>query len=335
MKPAVFKNQKPVPLDMQMACLRGEGSQLIAGGFDGVVRRYQVDVMSLVSAGVCNGLTGWVTGLDQRPNGFVVGVDSHGNAMSWKGGTMQWSRPGLSQGWLRAVACSPDGSLVAVAARDGFVRLLRTGTGATLKEVSLSDDLMCVAWSRDSSRLAVGTLHGGVAVLSSSLVEIGKFDIPGFFKVDRLQTVGGIRRLIWGHENATLVAMGAEPRTGGFVQALPRVVVTDSRGKVLHDLKLGGENEGYALDAAWHPDGWLAVVSSGQPGTGKLHQIDTATGKSLASVGVVNPHGLAMVSDQRIVVLATNANSSGNGKVKDSGGTYRGNHSVLQPITTV
>jgi hypothetical protein len=93
--------------------------------------------------------------------------------------------------------------------------------------------------------------------------------------------------------------------------------------------------EGYELDSAWHPNGWLAVVTSGQPGTGKLHQIDVSSGKAIASVPVVNPHGIAVVSEQLLVVLATNANSSGNGKVKDSEGTYRGNHSVLQPVTSV
>ena len=335
MKPAVFKLQKPVPLDAQMACLRGDGPNLIAGGFDGVARRYRADGMSIVATGAFNGLTGWLTGIDQLPGGVVAGVDSHGNAMSWKGDARLWSRQSLSAGWLRAAANSPDGKFVAIAARDGFLRLLRTDTGATHKELSLGDDLMSLAWSRDGSRLAVGNLHGGVVVLSSGLTVTGKFDIPGFFKIDRLQAVGGIRRLAWGPDDATLVAMGAEPRTGGFVQAIPRVAVTDAHGKLMHDLKLGGENEGFALDSAWHPDGWLAVVTSGQPGTGKIHQIDVLSGKALASVPVVNPHGITMVSRQLMVVLATNANSSGNGKVKDSGGTYRGNHSVLQPVTAV
>lgn len=335
MKPAMFKLQKPVPLDVQMACLRGDGPNLTVGGFDGIARRYRVDGMSLIASGTSNGLTGWVTGIDQRLDGLVVGIDSHGNAMGWKGDTRLWSRPGISPGWLRALAYSPDGNFVAIAARDGFVRLLRTDTGANHKELSLGDDLMSLAWSRDGSRLAVGNLHGGVVILSKGLSEMAKFDIPGFFKIDRLQAVGGIRRLAWGPDDATLVAMGAEPRTGGFVQAIPRVAVTDSRGKVMHDLKLGGDNEGYALDAAWHPNGWLAVVTSGQPGTGKLHQIDVLSGKAIASVPVVNPHGIAVVSEQLLVVLATNANSSGNGKVKDSGGTYRGNHSVLQPVTAV
>ena len=76
MKPAVFKLQKPVPLDAQMACLRGDGPNLIAGGFDGVARRYRADGMSIVAAGAFNGLTGWLTGIDQLPGGFVVGIDS-------------------------------------------------------------------------------------------------------------------------------------------------------------------------------------------------------------------------------------------------------------------
>lgn len=96
MKPAMFKLQKPVPLDVQMACLRGDGPNLTVGGFDGIARRYRVDGMSLIASGTSNGLTGWVTGIDQRLDGLVVGIDSHGNAMGWNGDTRLWSRPGIS-----------------------------------------------------------------------------------------------------------------------------------------------------------------------------------------------------------------------------------------------
>jgi hypothetical protein len=192
---------------------------------------------------------------------------------------------------------------------------------------------MAVAWSHDGKRLAVGNLHGAVSIVSAGGSIEKSFELPGFFKVDRMQEVGGIRFLRWSPDNSMLMAGGAEPRTGGFVQAIPKVVCADPRGKVVHELKLGAENEGYALESAWHDDGWIGVVTSGQPGTGKLHQVDPVSGKALGAIPLVNPHGVFFAGKDLAVALATNAGSSGNGRVKDDKGGYRTNHSVLQAIS--
>lgn len=333
MKTASFKVLKPHSLDSQMACLAGSGARIATGGFDGTVRLFGMDGPSLKEAGTGTGLAGWVTSLDFGKGGFLAGVDSQGNAAAWRDGKPAWARAGLGATWLRKVAVSPDGETVAVVGRDGFLRLLAAGTGATRSERKLGDDLMSVAWSRDGKNLAVGNLHGVVTIVPIGGGAEKSFELPGFFKVDRMQEVGGIRFLRWAPDDSSIVAGGAEPRTGGFVQAIPKVVCADTQGKVRHDLKLGGDNEGYALEAAWHGDGWIAVVTSGQPGTGKLHQVDPEGGKALGSIAVVNPHGVFLPGKDLAVALATNSNSSGNGRVKDEKGGYRSNHSVLQGVS--
>lgn len=333
MKTASLKALKPFPLDSQMACLAGSGALAASGGFDASVRFFGVEDQTLRETGKGTGLVGWVTALAFGKGGLLAGVDSQGNAAAWRDGKPVWARAGLSAAWLRKVAVSPDGETVAVVGRDGFLRLLASDAGATRLERKLGDDLMALAWSHDGKRLAVGNLHGVVSIVSIAGSTEKSFELPGFFKVDRMQEVGGVRFLRWAPDNSMLVAGGAEPRTGGFVQAVPKVVCADPQGKVRHDLKLGGDNEGYALEAAWHDDGWIAVVTSGQPGTGKLHQVDPEAGKALASLPLVNPHGIFFAGKNLAVALATNANSSGNGRVKDDKGGYRTNHSVLQAVS--
>lgn len=333
MKAVTFKLLKPLALDSQMACLAGSGALAATGGFDGIVRVFTLDGVTARETTRGTGLTGWVTSLDFGMGGHLAGVDSHGNATLWRDGKAAWVRRGLSATWLRKVAFSPDGKWIATAGRDGFLRLLASETGEQRTDLKLGDDLMALAWSRDGQRLALGSLHGEVSIVSVKGVLEKSFPLPGFFKVDRMQEVGGIRFLHWGPGDSMVLAGGAEPRTGGFVQAFPRVVCADARGKVLQEFKLGGENEGYAIAAAWHGDGWLAVVTSGQPGTGKLHQVDPVGGKALGSIPLVNPHGIILPGNDQAMALSTNANSSGNGRVKDAGGTYRANHSVLQWVS--
>ena len=333
MKTATFKALKPLVLDSQMSCLAGSGAFAASGGFDGAIRLFGLEDQSLKETGKGTGLVGWVTSLAFGKGGLLAGTDSQGNAAAWRDGKPAWSRPALSGAWLRKVAGAPDGQMVAVVGRDGMLRVLAADSGATRVERKLGDDLMSLAWSHDGKRLAVGNLHGAVSIVSAGGSTEKSFELPGFFKVDRMQEVGGIRFLRWSPDNSMLMAGGAEPRTGGFVQAIPKVVCADPQGKVRHDLKLGGDNEGYALDADWHDEGWIAVVTSGQPGTGKLHQLDPVAGKALGTLALVNPHGIFLAGKNLAVALATNANSSGNGRVKDEKGGYRANHSVLQAIS--
>lgn len=332
MKTAVFKGLKPLNLDSQMACLASRGDLLAAGGFDGVARLFRLESRELKEAGACSGLSGWVTCLACGEGGLVAGADSQGNAMAWRGGKPLWSRKALSPSWLRKAAASPDGATLALAGRDGILRLLAMDSGATRAELPIGDDLMALAWSRDGKKLAVGSLRGGVTIVGAGGAKQASFEVPGFFKVVRLQEVGGIRVLEWGPGDSVLAAAGAEPVTGGFVEAIPKVVLLAPDGKVLHEAKLGTEKDGFALAGAWHPEGWLALVVSGQPGSGKLHQVDPGTGKPAGSLAVVNPHGLAFAGADLAFVLTTNANSSGNGRVKDDKGGYRANHSVLSGI---
>ena len=102
-------------------------------------------------------------------------------------------------------------------------------------------------------------------------------------------------------------------------------------GKLKQSLKIGADNDGYVHDAHWHKDGFVMAVTSGQPGIGKLvfHRPGDAQPFFLTTK-MPNCQSLAVHPDgQRLIVAATNANSSGNGRIKSKDNTYPANTSPL------
>jgi hypothetical protein len=93
----------------------------------------------------------------------------------------------------------------------------------------------------------------------------------------------------------------------------------------------GTTNEGYVLDLSWHKDGFVMAVTSGQPGQGKLffHRPGEAQ-PFFTTAKMANCHSLAVhPNGTRLVVSATNANSSGNGRPLTKAKEYPGNTSPL------
>ncbi|MFM8273227.1 MAG: hypothetical protein ACKODX_13005, partial [Gemmata sp.] len=95
------------------------------------------------------------------------------------------------------------------------------------------------------------------------------------------------------------------------------------------------DNEGYVTDMAWHPDGFVIFTTSGQPGQGKFHLWKPGAATTQFSGGKLpNCHSVALHPDgATVAVSATNANSSGNGRVKGTGGDYPENTSPIQVWT--
>jgi tricorn protease len=96
------------------------------------------------------------------PDGLVVWVTDAGGAHALEIGGDADGQPVASRqlaagaiGMVTRLAAAPDGSVVAVAARDGKLRLVDTASGA-VSELASSDDgaVTGLAWSRDSAWLA-------------------------------------------------------------------------------------------------------------------------------------------------------------------------------------
>lgn len=329
---------KPLTLDRQLAALRfsPDGKLLAGGDFEGRVVRWDASSATLTALPDLPGHHGWVQALAFAPDGSrLFTADSWGRmaARTIAGSDARplWAVEAAHPAWVRRLAVSPDGKTLASCSADGLVRLSSAATGARLRDWSLESDPLALAWRPDGGAVAVGDLHGQIHEYdASSGNRLRRLQAAEMYRLDRIQEVGGVRCLSYDPSGKTLAAAGCLPTSGGFVQGTPLLVFFDAAsGKLIQSLKIGTTNDGYVLDLHWHPGGFVMGVSSGQPGQGKLffHRPGDAAPFFLTPK-MVNCHALA-VHDRRLVVAATNANSSGNGRPKTKDMSYPGNSSPL------
>ncbi len=333
------KLAKSVDLDRQMVALRYSpcGKLLVAGDFDGMVRRWDASGDQLQSLAPLAGHGGWVTALVFHADGRrLFTSDSWGQLRAWPHAEAapqpSWAVAQAHDGWIRAIACSPDGQSVATCGSDKQIRLWSADDGGKRHEIAAGEDVYSLAF-HPSGALVSGDLKGVFkhwdAAAGKCLLE---FDARGMYLYDRLQDVGGVRTLAFDKAGTTLVCAGSQPKSGAFVQGSPLVLWFDwQSGALKHTLKLGGENDGFVYDMFLHQDGFLMAVSSGQPGSGKLffHSPD-AEQPFFAATTMANCHALAMhPAGHRLAVSATNSGSNGNGRQLNGNKEYPGNFSPL------
>jgi WD40 repeat protein len=329
---------KPLSPPTQVTRVRfaPDGKTLAAACFDGKVRRWDVTGKEPTELPTLGEHNGWVTDIAFGA-GTLFSCDSWGRLSAWQDANRLWSVEAAHDGWLRTLAVSPDGSKVATCGKDGFVRAWNAAEGKRLSETDAKTDVLSLYFAADGKRVFAGDLFGKIRqidLISSEQKVI--IEVKEFHKLDRIQDVGGVKCLMLSGDAKTLFAGGAEPKTGGFVQAIPLLVAFDAAsGKRLSQWKGATDAEGYVTDLAWHKDGFVIFTTSGQPGQGKFHIWKPGDEKTIFSGGKhPNCHSVALHPDgDKIAVSATNANSSGNGRVKGKGGEYPQNTSPIQMWT--
>ncbi len=173
--------------------------------------------------------------------------------------------------WIRRVAATPDGSVVASVADDMVCRLWNGKTGelghelrghAELTPHHFSSMLFACAVSPDGRLVATGDKVGHVNIWEiQSGSRIAQFDAPGFYTWDPVQrrhSIGGIRALAFSPDGSRL-AIGGIGRIGNIdhLDGKPRVEVFDWRKA--HRLgEAQGEGRGLIERLVFHPGGeWL------------------------------------------------------------------------------
>jgi WD40 repeat protein len=332
------KAAKPIPVDQQLCCVRlsPDGKRLVAGSFEGTVRRWDASASPPVESPALIGHNGWVQAMDFDSDGKrLFTADSWGRLTCWpidqKEPKPLWSVADAHDGWIHALAVSKGGAVVATGGRDRTIRITTPATGKAVCTLATDEDVLAVAFHPDGKSLMSGDLKGVVKQWDLATGKpVREMDARVMFLRDRIQDVGGVRCFAFSADGSTLFAGGSQPKTGAFVQGLPLVLAFDwktGQGKPVY--KGANDNEGYILDLRWHPDGFLIAVSSGQPGQGKLFFQRPGDAQPFFAQALPNPHSLTFFG-KRVVVSATNANSAGNGRVvgKDES-AYLGNYSPL------
>jgi WD40 repeat protein len=238
----------------------------------------------------------YVTSVAWTPAGVVSG-GYDGKLIWWDPDTRQAARivDEAHAKWIRRVAASPAGDLVASVADDMQIKLWEASTGR-LREAFTDHQpitphhypsmLYAVAFSPDGKRLATGDKVGHVAVWDvDTAAKVLTVESPGMYTWDprqRRHSIGGIRSLAFSHDGKWLAVGGI-----GLIENVDhlggpaRVEVFElASGKPLPELS-DNKHKGLVTQMRFTPnDRWL--VTAGGDHAGFVTIYDTATWKIAA-----------------------------------------------------
>lgn len=312
------------------------GRVLVAGGFDGRVRRWNTadEVASELPA--LNGHHAWIDGIAFRHDGeLLFTADSWGQLCGWssyaaESPEQKWKHDAAHDGWIRELAVSPDGQRLASCGSDQFVRIWSADDGVKQGEIAAGRDVLRLLWMPDGS-LFTGDDRGIVKHWNADGTLIRQFDASPLYTLSRLQDVGGVHALAVDRAGKLVAVGGTIPKNGGTVTGPPTVFVFDvATGEQKHKLTLGADSDCYVADVHFHDEGFLSVVTYGTPGAGQLVYVVPGEDKPLYVKKMPNLHSLSWhPNGQRLAVVATNPGSNGNGRPLDKEGNYIGNKSPI------
>lgn len=316
-----------------------EGTLLLGGGYDGLIRRWKFEGEAPAEIAPLKGFRGWVQAFALHPHEpLLYAADSWGRlacyAYADEHPVAKWELKTAHDGWIRTLAITPSGERLASAGNDRHVRVFDTRDGTLLHEVVASeDDIFAVAIHPDGKLVVSGDVFCRLKAWNLDTGECsGEFDAKKMHYYDRDQDVCGLRLLQFRDGGKTLLGAGAEPTQAGRGHGIPVIYFFDLQtGELTRRLEQGDANDGFIDDLVTHPDGFFMTVTTGQPGKGKMIFQRPEDDKPFVEyTKMSNTHSIALNADgKQFVVAATNRNSQGNGAVKDKDGNYVGNFSPL------
>ncbi|MBS0205503.1 MAG: hypothetical protein JSS49_21575 [Planctomycetes bacterium] len=342
------KEGKLLKPDRQLNSIRFTacGRFLLATGHDGTVRRFDATLDEMTELKPILGHNGWVqrVALPQPREGGATSDEVMFTVDSWgqlrcgsfvdETAAPRWSHAQAHDGWIQDIALSPSGKLVATCGIDRHVRVWSTADGTKLNEFTHPEwEALCVVFAPDEASVVSGDLSGVIRQWNLATGRMAReLKAADLHKSDRLQEVGGVRRMTFSPDGRQLLCAGTRPKNGGNVQGVPAILVFNwESGELVKSTELGKDGDVYVTDLMFHPEGFLMITISGNPGTGKLvfRRLDDEA-PFFETTKMPNCHSLALHPDHlRLAVVATNGGSNGNGRNLDKDGKYPGNYSPI------
>ena len=330
-----------IETDCQFRVIRftPDGKQLFAAGYDGTIHRWDVTGETPQPLTPLEGHHGWAESLlFAGENQLLLTTDSWGQLCAWnlqdEPPAVKWRNESAHDGWIRAASLATDGTLVATAGRDRHVRIWSTEDGKLVHELSgHQHEIFAVAIHPDNQSVASCDLLGNLKHWDVKKSEpVREIKLDGMHYYERDQDVAGVYSLRFHNDGQTLLVAGSQPSNTGNVAGTPTIHWLNWQSlEVAKTLTFGESKQGYVYDYAFHPDGYVLVVTSGAPGAGQfICQMLNEEQPLFTSNQMSNCHSLAFdPATNRCIVSATNKRSQGNGAVRDKEGNYLANTSPL------
>jgi WD40 repeat protein len=210
-----------------------------------------------------------------KPTPFVlVSGDYHGKLIWWQGDAAE-PKPlrtvEAHQGWVRAVAVSPDSKTVASCGNDHAVKLWKAADGSPVRTLEgHASHVYNVAFHPDGTRLASCDLKGvvkdwnlktGASDRELDAKALWKYD-PGF-----MADIGGARAMEFAADGIRLACAGITNVSNAFAGVgNPAVVLFDWKEGKSKLLKPKEQFQGTAWGVAFHPAGFVIAGGGGQGG---------------------------------------------------------------------
>lgn len=297
------------------------GSRVLCGASDGNV--YDLDPLAeKAEFKPLAGHASFVTGVAVAGELLVSG--GYDCKLLWRkldGGEIVHTVENAHSKWIRKLAASPDGKLVASVADDMVCRVWEADSAKKVHELRGHDEqtphhfpsmLYACAFSADSQRLATVDRTGRICVWDVASGNKQQLEAPGFYTWDpkqRIHSIGGTRSVSFSPDGKLLVAGGIG--TIGNIDHLDgpsRVEVFDLEKRESQHV-FSGDAKGLVEQLLFHPEGkWLLGV--GGDNGGLIQAYDLAEKKVTRSdKAPMHIHAAALNED------ATRLFAAGHGKI--------------------
>ncbi|MDA0835483.1 MAG: hypothetical protein O3A29_19585 [Planctomycetota bacterium] len=312
------------------------GKYLIASGYDATVQRWDISGDEIKPLIPLTGHNAWVQCLAYIPQTErIITADSWGQLAVWsyvdESPTPIWKNDAAHDGWIRAVAASPDGKIIATGGNDFTVRLWSAEDGSLIKELPHPDKVFSLAFHPAGTSLASGDLKGIIRDWDIAAGSVKReFDAKVLYQFDRIQDCGGVRHIAFDAAGKQFVCTGQKTPGGGFSTGFPCALLYDwETGQLIQEMQVGANDDGFAYDALIHPTGFVMATTCAFPGKGFVWLWKPGEDKPFyQSNSIPNGRSISLHPDGRRLALLVSVAPNANGRQLVDG-VYQGGSSKI------